>query len=75
MEMDRAEIAPVAAVAVVAQFCKTFLLNHSYGDFWKTASKAPLAPLHPTRTASRFWRVGNDLGKITASQIALHKQR
>jgi hypothetical protein len=40
------------------------------------ASKAPLAPLlHPTRTASRFWHVGNDLGEITAGQIALHKQR
>ena len=40
------------------------------------ASKAPLAPLlHPTRTASRFWRAGNDLGKIAAGQIAVHQQR
>jgi hypothetical protein len=39
----------------------------------KSATRATL--LHPTRGASRFWRVGNDLGEITAGQIALHKQR
>jgi hypothetical protein len=38
-------------------------------------SATPATLLYPTRTASRFWRVGNDLGKIAASQIALHKQR